>query len=297
MYAHEIGLNLARAGWKISLKRRFYRGLWFVISPALTRLGPISGVVLTCTRNDGGGAQWLARISVIAFANRFGFRYQHSEIYELMPVGSNEIRKTWNNLITGTFEGQLLRPVRVRVISLKQLILLSIRGCLCRRQVLVDIGHLHVYTDWFPSSIENARLDKNLIYTNPAGIGEVAATGLSFAAVHVRRGLEWEWEFGANRVTSNSEVLRRITLLVESRGPMTGTVYSGLPNPELEALLPEGFELNSTANEFEVIHRMINADFVILAKSSMSYIAGVFARGEVIYEPFWHPALSNWTKI
>jgi len=268
-----------------------------VVSPALTRLGPITRVVLTCTRIDGGGAQWHGRLSVIAFANRFGFKYQHSDIHKLVPVGSHEIRKTWSSLLTGTFEDQLLRPVRVKVTSVKQLILLSIRGCLGRRQVLVDIDHMNVYTDWFPSSIENARLDKNLIYTNPGGIREAAATGLPFAAVHLRRGLEWESTFGSNRVTSNSEVLRRITLLVESRGPMTGIVYSGLPNPELEALLPEGFELNSTANEFEVIHRMINADFVILAKSCMSYVAGVFARGEVIYEPFWHPALSNWTEI
>jgi hypothetical protein len=196
-----------------------------------------------------------------------------------MPFGSIEMKKKWSNLLSGTFEHGLLLPVRVKVISLRRLIVISIWGSICNRQVLVDIGHLHVYTDWFPKSIENAQLHKNLIYTNPAGIREAAATGLPFAAVHVRRGLEWEFAFGSNRVTSNSEVLRRITLLVELRGPMTGTVYSALPNPELEALLPVGFELNSTANEFEVIHRMINADFVILAKSSMSYIAGVFARG------------------
>lgn len=288
---------MARASYKTILKSSFYKVLWFVLSPALTRLGPVSGVVLTCTRIDGGGAQWHGRLSVIAFANRFGFRYQHSDFHELMPFGSIEMKKKWSNLLSGTFEHGLLLPVRVKVISLRRLIVISIWGSICNRQVLVDIGHLHVYTDWFPKSIENAQLHKNLIYANPEGIGDLPATGLPFAAVHVRRGLEWEFAFGSNRVTSNLEVLRRITLLVESRGPMTGIVYSALPNPELEALLPVGFELNSTANEFEVIHRMINADFVILAKSSMSYIAGVFARGEVLYEPFWHPALSNWTRL
>jgi hypothetical protein len=214
-----------------------------------------------------------------------------------MPVDSPEIKKIWSGLFLGTPEPELSLPLCVKVNSLRRLILISIRGALSGRKVLLDIDHLHVFTDYFPNTIEKVRDANILIYANPAGITDLVSTGLPFAAVHVRRGSAWEFaSFGLNRVTSNSEVLRRIMVLVESKGPMTGIVYSALPDSELAALLPEGFELNSTADEFEVIHRMINSDFTILAKSSMSYVAGVFAKGEVLYEPFWHPALSNWSS-
>lgn len=99
------------------------------------------------------------------------------------------------------------------------------------------------------------------------------------------------------RHTTFGNLLANINLIVEAHGPVLGTVYCAFKEPGLEALLPPGFAFESSLNEFEVLHRLIHADYFVMAKSSMSYIAAVLSTGKVFYEPFWHPPLSQWESL
>ena len=49
-----------------------------------------------------------------------------------------------------------------------------------------------------------------------------------------------------------------------------------------------------TSDVFEVLSCMIRAENLFMAKSSLSYVAGLLSMGTVHYEPFWHPKLKDW---
>lgn len=53
------------------------------------------------------------------------------------------------------------------------------------------------------------------------------------------------------------------------------------------------------ANEdlIDTINHMIYADILVLSKSSLSYVAGLYNKNIVYYTKFWHPPLSNWINI
>jgi hypothetical protein len=240
----------------------------------------------------------------MAFAKKFGFEYRHSDLTKLMPINSIELRKIWSNLITvvDQRDGRTSLEVKIqpskKVRSLRHLTVISVINIFARKEVLVDVAHLHVFTNWFPESIEELRNNDSLFYANPFDVKDFPKSKSQTLAVHVRRGQPWEASmFGENRLTENKEILRKIAALNSAYGPLKGVVYSASHDEELESLLPKGFVFNSDANEFEVIHSMISADFAVLAKSSMSYVAGIFARGKVVYDPFWHPPLSNWITL
>jgi hypothetical protein len=39
------------------------------------------------------------------------------------------------------------------------------------------------------------------------------------------------------------------------------------------------------------------ANGLIMAKSSLSHVAGLLSKGSVYYEPFWHGPLSSWRVL
>jgi hypothetical protein len=45
----------------------------------------------------------------------------------------------------------------------------------------------------------------------------------------------------------------------------------------------------------DALNSMIHADVLMMAKSSLSYVAGLLnKRGLVIHEPYWHAPVSGW---
>jgi hypothetical protein len=45
---------------------------------------------------------------------------------------------------------------------------------------------------------------------------------------------------------------------------------------------------------FQTFHRCVSADIFIMSKSSLSYVMGVYSKGIVFYQPFWHSPLPSW---
>jgi len=48
---------------------------------------------------------------------------------------------------------------------------------------------------------------------------------------------------------------------------------------------------------FYTLHHLINADVLVIAKSSFSYLAGIYNQKTVMYFPFYHSPLKNWINI
>lgn len=281
---------------KVILRRLLFKLLWIFLSPLLRRLSSPNRVILTCTRGDGGGAQWHGRFSVMAFADRHDMGYLPSNFDRIMPEDTGELRNLWSELFVGEFI-DIQRPKNY--LKADSLVLLSqavISSFLTGKTVLIDAGHLHAYTDLYPESVSEAIRTHKIRYNNPAGIS-LDPYSEPVIAMHVRRGLSWETNFTPNRLTSDKQVLGRLNYIRSLTGVNAGTVFSAVANDNLSSNLPQGLRYDHTSDEFTVIHNLIHADVTILAKSCMSYIAGAFSEGEVFYDPFFHPPLPGWRAV
>jgi hypothetical protein len=281
----------------MKIRHLVLRAFWRALTPWLRYVGRQNKISITCDRWDGGGAQWHARISTMAFCSSFGFPYFHSEIEELLPVNSPELRKKWNQLVSLNHKkSSMASPNQARALSMHGLLKILIRSQFKVHSQTVSVQHCHFFTDYFPHEIEAAIKLGKLEYANPANLEPKELVGLPTLAVHIRRG-----HMGPSdetlRLTSDAQIIFVVTELNRLFGPLSTTIYSALPDAELESKLPVGVKLNSSADEFEVIHNLVNADYMLMAKSSMSYVAAVLSRGIVFYEPFWHPPLGSWKQI
>jgi hypothetical protein len=229
----------------------------------------------------------------MAFASRHRMAYVHSRFERIMPPGSVETIDLWNGLFQGEYDEHESLPEPVKADKLRAIVPLVLKSWVTRTRVLIDIGHLHSYTNLFPETVSEAIELFQVRYCNPANIAPLPEEDRGIA-MHVRRGLNFERNFTANRVTSDQSVISGLESVIVETGISRGVIFSGLNLESVRDQIPKGFRFDSEANEFEVIHHLITADVTILAKSCMSYISGAFAKGEVYYDPFFHPPLPGW---
>jgi hypothetical protein len=233
----------------------------------------------------------------MTFCDYFGFQYHHSQIEELQPIDSPELRKRWNQLIHVDQEKILLLPHnRAEATSLAKLLMIIFFSQFRGQPVTISVPHSHFFSDYYPHHIEATISNFKLRYANPDNLTGEHVGDLPTLAVHIRRGHMLQSDESV-RLTPSSQVLLMVEHLNRLFGPLRVTVYSAFPDEELESKLPRGASLNFTADEFEVIHNLVNANYLLIAKSSMSYVAAIMCKGTVFYEPFWHPPLSAWKPI
>ena len=65
---------------------------------------------------------------------------------------------------------------------------------------------------------------------------------------------------------------------------------------DLKILEDEDVRLFVDMNVFSVMDHLAYADCLVMAKSSMSYVAGMLNRGLVLYQPFWSVCLPQWFR-
>lgn len=281
--------------------RRSLRGallwmFWAVLSPIVRMISKPSRVFLTSTRSDGGGAQWHGRFSVMAFADEHNMSYVPSRIDHIMPKGSMKTLELWNNLFTGDFIVPPTLPPPRKTDALAEFLRALLQSFFSNKKVLLDVGHFHLYTDIHPEKVSRSLQRHRMRYNNPKRLPN-QSTRIPKIAMHVRRGLSWEPNFTANRITDDMSVLRNLKCVITRERITSGTLFSAVQNDNLASKLPSGFHFDSQADEFAVIHSLINAQAMIMGKSCLSYISAAFAQGTVYYEDFFHPPLPGWVTL
>lgn len=61
--------------------------------------------------------------------------------------------------------------------------------------------------------------------------------------------------------------------------------------------LSRGYEVQIDGSETEVWKTIVNADVVILSRSSFGMIPALVTKAKVIYTPFWHPPIRDWQIV
>jgi hypothetical protein len=242
---------------------------------------------ITCTgKRDGGGAQVQAVMSAILFSRAVGVPYFHTPFKSMMH--GNEPKRfaaRWEEAFNLGI-GAASVPAGVPIIT----------GEAFNKQhgttpAVVAQPYFHSFAD------ANPDFYRTIVDQFRAGL---ALPPRSFAsptiAVHVRRGDVVGRPAEANRVTDNDTVTRHIETALRDHPGYRVVVFSQGVEADFQTL-PKICEFELNSDIFWTISGLIQADCLIMAKSSLSYVAGLLSKGTVYYEPFWHGPLSTWRVL
>jgi len=129
--------------------------------------------------------------------------------------------------------------------------------------------------------------------------GQVPKRGSSLEiAVHVRRGDVTATH--GQRHTAIEQVVEKLrhtlAVLDELSLPRHVAVYSQGGTAGLEGLRRLGADLRLDIDAIATMRQLIEADVLLMSKSSFSYVAALISDGVKLYEPFWHAPLPEWIE-
>ena len=255
---------------------------------------------ITCRdRTDGGGAQIAAQISTMIHARLKGIHYAHTPLTNVAHapegISPEEWSAAWESFfslgegereaaeLTHLEEYRLEKPHRQRPKGGK----------------LNVVAHCHKLTDQHPerwAEISGTLREKYALAPKPE-LPDYNPTDRNIA-IHLRRGdVAVDGRF-SERFTHIDYILPVMKELVEALGSWARIhVYSQGKAEDFVELEEFNPVLHLDEDVFQTFHGMAMADVLLTAKSTFSYLAGVIGTGQVIYEPFWHPALPGWHTI
>ena len=269
---------------------------------------------ITCAgKRDRGGAQALATMSTILFAHDAGLTYVHTPFsapkWDELPADLHDpdSEKRWEeffNLGKGEISRDQLIEPEIECIKLARPEDLPISG----NNVLYTIAHCHGYANYFPSrylAIADRLAEKYRARPKGDLHRDYDPAKLNIA-VHVRRGDVVGHGPTAHRYTSNefvASVLRQVLDLAGNDAwPLSVRLYSEGRLADFGQLadMPIEFRLNECP--LATFNNLVDADILLMAKSTFSYAAALLSRGVKIYEPFdpagfVHKPLPDWVVL
>lgn len=255
-------------------------------------------------KTDGGGAQVHAMMSAALFAWTFGLRYVYVRPQTIAhcPPGlkMSSWVDDWESMLGLHHWGEepSVGPVYqyAGVFELWNALRKSQGG---KRSLAAP--HFHAFSDAFPELYEMHRQKFRSTATRLFEQPTVHYPGDRFIiAMHVRRGdVQTENPVSAFRFTPDwviGENVRRLNHQYSSYDPLI-RVFSQSGAEPLERYLPQNAELILDPDVFSTLRHLASADVLALGKSSLSFVAGVLAKGPVFFERFWHSNLPSWKKF
>lgn len=268
--------------------------VWKVVWPLLVlkvrKFG--SAVSITCDREDGGGAQLHGRISSLAFARAAGIQFFHTPMTRVHFAKDERDIAKWNGVIRFEQISASISPsINVQEVKcLRDLIVRLLLRSEDELPICYKIAHCHGYTDRFPESISQ------LIPELKLNFGPTISSHrqeCSESVIHVRGeigGVEKDSPRRSSPDMIGSKILhgRKNSL---SQGVL---IFTSEFSTELSNFETDLVHIDYSTEVFEVLNCMIRAKNLYMAKSSLSYVAGILSSGVVYYESFWHPMLDHW---
>ena len=260
---------------------------------------------ITCSgKRDGAGAQTLAIMSTMLFADIMHIKYIHTPFVKLQHNYENDDdwEKKWENFFN-LGKGEL--KIGDNRLKISREISLSESPLKIRKQTntLFVLRHCHDYVDMFPNKYSriNNKLVEKYYGSSKSGYDLHYEPNKVNVAVHIRRGDVRSNNQFWDRFTENSFVVNVISKILEicaSLGEeLSLCVYSEGEMEdfkELERLNPKIF-LN--LDPFTTFHNLVSADVLVMSKSTFSYTAALLSKGIVFYESHILKPLDSWIKV
>lgn len=117
-------------------------------------------------------------------------------------------------------------------------------------------------------------------------------------AIHLRRGDVTSAH--RRRFTPNASVCRtleQVRSAVDQQGvDYRIRVFSVGPESDFLELKSSGAELCLSRDALWTLRQLVEADILVMSKSSFSYVAALLSDGLILYEPFWHSPMKSWIR-
>ena len=239
-------------------------------------------------RRDGFGSQVLSRLSIEATARDLGLTYAHRPFVAIAHAEGDP--HDWVRRCEATFAlGVGRRTLEDFDLPMADLTTYATDRSLWRRPHIVTMNNMFVHCD------RNPEIYRPVV---PTEISEPLARSRALRiAVHVRRG-DVSTQKVSHRFTPNQIVLstvRQVVAQAEKLGRTSDvTVYSNGSPEEFADFSKLGYRVDVSSGALDVFERLRESDVLLTAKSTFSYVAGLYTRGIVLYEPFARTPLTSW---
>lgn len=264
---------------------------------------------ITCSgKHDGAGAQALAILSTLLFSHDVGLQYVHTPFTSIQhnPDDDPAWEAKWEQFFNlGKDELSLdhaassgLEQVRLRNLT-------DLPFTAPAPNTLFVLKHCHTYANRFPDRYLGIidTITSKYYSSSKAGLRSYYDRSRLNVAVHVRRGDVDSHGPNASRYTRNDFIcalLRDVVSASSSSGlPVSACLYSEGSPHEFGPLQDMDIDFHLNECPFATFHNLVTADVLLMAKSTFSYLAGLYSRGVKIYEsfrdaPYDHRPLRDW---
>lgn len=249
---------------------------------------------------DGAGSQIHSIFSILLFAKKFHLTYVHTPLKNIEHYNGN--RDEWS-LRWEEFFSIGNNEIQIKAIESSQIKRVFVRFPFLlnkKRNRLYLVHHCHSYTDTCPAdfSLIIDELRKKYHIKNPP-LKRRKMQQLQLA-VHIRRG-DVDATINSFRYSANADILKNLVKILQVFKTFDIDCKVAIYSQGEEKDFSEFKELNVTyclnQDEFTTFDNLVNADILMTAKSSFSYVAGLLNEGVVFYEPFWHQPLPLWINM
>ncbi|MGX1196802.1 hypothetical protein [Parvibaculum sp. MBR-TMA-1.3b-4.2] len=261
---------------------------------------------LTCRgKDDGGGAQVHAVISALALARATGLTYYHSPFRSIAHAEGNEAEwaESWETFFNlGHGEKRLRSEQDAKCVPIKRF--LKSPSLWRGGDLIAEAEHFTGFTDADVEALAAVLPDVRRKYalSDKSALTLHRDPGTLTMNVHVRRGdVSADHPHHSNRFTGDEAILetvRSARQAAETQGlVLSVNVWSQGDRADFLAYEEAGCRLFLDTDIFETIHNLAQSDILLMAKSSLSFVAALLNDGICLYEGFWHPPLPHWIQL
>lgn len=262
-----------------------------------------SKINITCAgKTDGGGAQLHACISTAVFANSLNLNYHHTPLIKVEHNHENDLswEQKWESYLDlGNIyinrQHSIDYVVTEDYFEAVNKIYESIVNDTCLN---LQVPHCHAYSDGAPIEFYDVlkKIQDHFFLQKKTDL--IYQSTCFNIAIHARRG-DVSLDKWSERYTSGENIARLINHLRHCFKKNTPQFYifSSASDAGLEALRSNDVVLITELDVFSVLDHLVYADCLVMAKSSMSYLAGMLNQKIVLYQPFWSVCLPHWFRV
>jgi len=299
LFRHQLEIR-ARYWWyrlKVLLGQNVNVDKNFFPSDAAMRLSQgilPKGTRITCAgRSDGVGMQALARMSGINFAKAFGATYVDTpfKYIDHAPGDMGAWIEAWEALFHFDKGHDQVDNGKYNIIDYSDYLLNKHE---INDNTVLRFQQCYWLNRLYPDTFSAVTGDFQHKYGFPTQRDDERHI---FVAVHIRRG-DVGTHVNALRFTPNEKILTTIRCLKEIEQLLGVTfsieIFSQGEASEFAEFSELGCRLHLDADAVWTMRKLIEADLLVMSKSSFSYVAALINRGVKIYEPTFNPPLSAW---
>lgn len=248
-------------------------------------------------RADGAGAQAMSRMSAISLARHYGLKYVHAPFRSIDHAECEP--RTWAT----RWEALLnLGKGELQIEACTHLPLIDIEDFMANREwwtrpCVVGAGHFVRFTDRNPAAYLSATPDFQRKYAG--GTGRPRHVSSIVVAVHVRRG---DVSLGDPETSHRAANLRDLQVVIEQvQATIHGLglrsqvkVFSQGSPHGLEELEDLGCEIHLNTSAISAFRDLVDADVLLMGRSSFSFTAALISKGLKIYSQFARAPVPGW---